>query len=597
MQPVLVSRSCFSASLVTLGNRQREFRRSVLRHPSQVRFVLLLCSISLTGLACPIVSAQETLALDEPTAEQQAVASRCIHAAALRSHIKFLADDLLEGRGPGSKADALTQKYIATQFESFGLQPAAPGGGWLQSVPLVGIRTRAPDTITLNSGDQSLQLRRHDDFVITSGKPEPSVRMENAELVFVGYGIVAPEYDWDDYKGTDLRGKVLVMVNNGPSDDPGLFAGRRRLYYGRWDYKYEMAAQQGAAGAIIIHTTESAGYPYQVVQTSWSGEEFELRGKAGPRLEMRGWLSEDAARKAIALSGNDLDALRGQAQTRAFRPVPLKTTVSVALACDVRQQDTANVIGLLPGSDPDRAKEMVIIMAHHDHLGVAEQPDSTGDRIYNGAVDNASGTAALLTIAHAFSELPQRPARSILFAAVGAEEQGLLGSAYFAQNPPTAPGYLAAVVNIDGVNIFGLTHDVNVIGLGKSSMDTIVERIVKFQRRVVTPDQFPDRGYYYRSDQFSLARIGVPGVYLHGGVQVVGKPDDWGRAQREEWIETHYHQPSDEYDDGWDLVGAVADVQLLFFTGLQAAWEAELPAWNAGDEFEAARTEALEQRE
>jgi Zn-dependent M28 family amino/carboxypeptidase len=561
------------------------------------RLVILRYTVFiLLGLVSRNATAQQASQLFEPTAEQQRVVDRCIHEAALRGHIRFLADDLLEGRGPGSRGDALTQKYIATQFQTLGLQPAAPDGSWLQSVPLVGVKSHAPATITLRHAEQSLQLRRHDDFVMVSGKPEPTASLTDAELVFVGYGMVAPEYQWDDYKGVDLRGKVLVMMNNDPSNDPALFAGRRRLYYGRWDYKYEMAAQQGAAGAIIIHTTESAGYPYQVVQTSWSGEEFELRGKSGPRLEIRGWFAEDAARRVVAMSGHDLDALRDAANNRDFRPVPLNTTLSVELKCDVREKDTANVFGLLPGSDPTLAKEMVIIMAHHDHIGIAEEPDETGDRIYNGAVDNASGTAALLCIAHAFDELPQRPPRSILFAAVGAEEQGLLGSAYFAAHPSTHPGYLAAVVNIDGVNTIGLTHDVNVIGLGKSSMDKFVQRTARWQKRVVTPDQFPDRGYYYRSDQFSLAKIGVPGVYLHGGVQVVGKPDGWGRTRREEWVETHYHQPSDEFSDDWDLEGAVADTRLLFFTALQTAHAKALPAWTAGDEFEAARKEALRNR-
>jgi hypothetical protein len=412
----------------------------------------------------------------------------------------------------------------------------------------------------------------------------------------VGYGIVAPEFDWDDYKGVDLKGKILLYMNNDPSDDPDLFAGKRRLYYGRWDYKYETAARLGAAGAIIIHTTESAGYPYQVVQTSWSGEEFELRDREGPRLQLKGWFAEEAARRVVELSGQDLDMLRAAAESRDFRPVALGTRLSIELTCAVRHQETANVLGLLPGCDAEMGKEMVVFMAHHDHLGMAQQRNEQGDQIYNGAGDNASGVAALLAIANAFSRCEEQPKRSILFAAVGAEEQGLLGSAYMAAHPPVPAGYLAAVINIDGINRIGPTHDVNVIGLGKSDLDTIVQQIATWQNRQVTADHFPDRGYYYRSDQFSLAKIGVPGVYLHSGIHVVGKPEGWGREQLEEWIRTKYHQPSDEFDPAWDLRGAVADAQLLFYTGWQVAQQRDLPRWLPGDEFEAARKTALDER-
>lgn len=529
------------------------------------------------------------------TAEDQKVAEKAIQEAALRGHIRFLADDLLEGRAPGTNGDLLTQRYLTAQFESLGLKPAAPEGGWLQPVPLVGVTTHVPDTVQFKHEANSLSLRRHEDFVFTSGKPAEQSGFENAELVFVGYGIIAPEFQWDDFKGMDLKGKVLVIMNNDPSDDPKLFAGKRRLYYGRWDYKYEMAAKQGAAGAIIIHTTPSAGYPFQVVQTSWSGEEFELRDTSGPRVEMRGWLTEDAARKVTMVSGHDLDKLRAAAESRDFRPVPLGTKLSVALKCTIREQDTANVLGILPGSDPKLAKEMVVFMAHHDHIGIASQPDATGDRICNGAVDNASGIGALLAIAEAFSRLPPPP-RSILFAAVGAEEQGLLGSAYLAQHPPAAPGNLAAVINMDGVNILGQTRDVQLIGSGKSSMDSIMETVAAWQGRVVTPDQFPDRGYYYRSDQFSLAKIGVPAIYLHCGTSVIGKPEGWGKQQLEEWTQTKYHQPSDEYADDWDLGGAVSDTRMLFFTGLITARQKEMPRWMPGDEFEAARQAALKNR-
>jgi Zn-dependent M28 family amino/carboxypeptidase len=554
-------------------------------------------------VAAAIVSSYLALALNcQPSFAQQAAPPEAAHVAAaelainepaLRGHIRFLASDLLEGRGPGSRGDELAQQYIAAQFESLGLKPILLGNSWFQSVPLVGVTARIPDTVTFRQGQQSLELKRHDDYVFACGNAQSEVAIDDAEVVFVGYGIEAPEYQWDDFKGADLRGKILLMMNNDPAGDPELFAGKRRLYYGRWDYKFESAARQGAAGAILIHATESAGYPYQVVQTSWSGEEFELDEAKGPRVKMRGWMTEDASRRMVKLTGKDLDALRAAAERRDFRPVPLGVTLSVAFSCDVRKGKTANVLGMLPGSDPKLARQAVIFMAHHDHLGVGERRNDEGDNIYNGAKDNASGTGALLTIARACAELPKRPARSILFAAVGAEEQGLLGSLYLAEHPPIEVGNMAAVINIDGINTLGPTRDVQVIGLGKSNLDELVGKVARWQKRAVTPDQFPDRGYYYRSDQFSLAKAGVPGVYLHSGTHVIGKPEGWGKKQIEEWTRTHYHQPSDEYQESWDLRGAVEDVRLLYYVGLQAAEQPALPQWNAGDEFEAARKAAL----
>ena len=464
------------------------------------------------------------LAITNQASAQPESGASLIDEASIRGHVQFLADDLLEGRGPGSRGDELTQLYIATQFETLGLHPAAGNGKWLQPFPLVGVRTIAPPNVVFKNGDKTVSLKSVEDFMSTIGRPAEKSRLNDAELVFVGYGIEAPEYDWDDYKDFDLTNKVLVMMNNDPASDPDLFAGRRRLYYGRWDYKYEIAAQKGAAGAIIIHTTPSAGYPWQVIQTSWSGEEFELLGNEGKRLELKGWGTEEGLREVVKLSGFDLDALREQAESRDFHPISLGTTLSIELEGVVRKQNTANVLGLLPGSDPELSDEVVIYMAHHDHLGMGVERDLRGDNIYNGAVDNATGVAALLTMAKAYGQMNPPPKRSILFAAVGAEEQGLLGSKFFAENPSLQPGNMAAVINMDGTNIIGRTHDVNVIGYGKSNLDTIVTAVAKSQKRIVTPDHFPDRGYYYRSDQFSLAKIGVPGVYLHSGIEVVGKP-------------------------------------------------------------------------
>ncbi len=553
----------------------------------------LIVSLALAQFSSFDAKAQEKVAA--PTDNEQAAAT-AINDAALRAHIRFLSDDLLEGRGPGTRGDQLAQRYIATQFEALGLKPAADNGSWYQPVPLVGTKTHPPATITFKHGDRSLELKYSLDFMANAGRPAQQLGFRDAEVVFVGYGIVAPEYDWNDYKDVDLKGKVFLIMNNDPSDDPELFAGRRRLYYGRWDYKYAMAAKMGAVGAIIIHTTASAGYPYQVVQTSWAGEEFELEGQVGPRNEMNGWLTEAAARRLAKLGGHDLDQLRAAAEHRKFRPIALGSTLSIDLRCESRKQKTANVLGLLEGSDPERKREVIIYMAHHDHIGMSATRDERGDNIYNGAIDNASGVAALLATARAYTQLKKRPARSILFAAVGAEEQGLLGSEYLAAHPPVPAGYLAAIMNIDGLNFYGRTRDVNVIGHGKSDLDRLVGAVARWQDRHVTPDRFPDRGFYYRSDQFSLAKVGVPGVYLHAGIDVIGKPAGWGQQQREDWEATNYHQPSDEYSDDWDLGGAIADARLLFYVGLRAAQQTNMPAWNPADEFEAARKRAIEQR-
>jgi len=535
-------------------------------------------------------AASSAPAFDPSPAEKDAAA--LVSEDAIRAHIRFLADDLLEGRAPGSRGDGLTQLYLSSEFQALGLKPGAPGGGWLQRFPLIGMDTQVPETIAFRKGSEDLRLRFREDFVALCPTGRPTGGVRDAEVVFVGYGMVAPEYRWDDFKDTDLRGKVLLIMNNDPSSSPDLFGGETRLYYGRWDYKYEMAARKGAAGAIIIHTTPSAGYPWTVVQTSFTGEQFDLKDRSGPVLEMAAWITEDKARSLARLGGADLDALRQAAERRDFRPAPLGVRLSLDLPSKVREVESANVLGLLPGSDPQRSRETLIITAHHDHLGVAAEGSGGADRIYNGAVDNASGAAVLLALARAHARLGPPP-RSILFATVAAEEQGLLGSAYLAAHPPVPAGLLAATINIDGINIWGRTRDVTMVGLGKSSLDEIVRAVAAWQGREVKPDQFPDRGFFYRSDQFSLAKIGVPGIYLDSGTDFPGRPPGWGKAQIEEWEKVHYHQPSDEYRADWDLSGAVDDARLLFYASLLIARSPDLPAWRAGDEFEAARKAAL----
>jgi Zn-dependent M28 family amino/carboxypeptidase len=529
-----------------------------------------------------------------PPVDATAQAAGVIAAPALRAHVKFLADDLLEGRLPGSRGDRLARAYVAARFEALGLEPAAPGGGWFQEVPLVGLTSRVEGPMQFTAGDRRLSLAFGDEMMAAAGVQRERAAWSDAEVVFVGYGITAPEFGWDDFKGVDVKGKVLLVMNNDPESDPALFGGPTRLYYGRWTYKYEEAARRGAVGAIIIHTTHSAAYPWQVVRTSWAGEKFELPDEGRPTVEVCGWATEAGSRAIAALGGQDLDALRAAAERRDFRPVPLGVKVSVSLQVGISHTASANVVARLPGRDPRRAGQAVLYTAHHDHLGTIQGAAPGGDAIYNGAVDNATGVAALLEIARAYTALPARPARSILFAAVAAEEQGTLGSDFLARHPPVPAGRLAAVINMDAMNVFGRTRDLTVVGFGKSTLDADVRAVAAQQGRTVKPEGHPDRGAYYRSDHFPFAKVGVPGAYVGAGDDFLGRPAGWGEATREAWGRANYHQPSDEWRDEFDLSGMVEDAQLLFRLGIRVADAPGLPTWRPGDEFAPARAAALE---
>jgi Zn-dependent M28 family amino/carboxypeptidase len=510
----------------------------------------------------------------------------------MRGIVIEISDDRYEGRGPGTRGDEMARRYLAERMEQLGLEPGAADGSWEQPFDLVGVNAVQPDTWTFSGHGNAMTLQQWEQFIVSSGVQQENVAIEDAELVFAGYAIQAPEYDWDDFKGMDLTGKVLLIMNNDPDWDPDLFAGEMRLWYGRWDYKYLSAARQGAAGAIIIHTSPSAGYPFQVVQTSWTGVQFELPAGDEPRTQVNGWVTEDTARELVAMAGHDLDDLREAAYNRDFEPVPLGITTSLAMDVEITRVQSANVLGLIPGSDPELQDEVVVYTAHHDHLGIGT-PDENGDAIYNGAMDNAAGVAQVLAIAKAIKALPEAPRRSVLINLVGAEEQGLLGSEYYAANPTFPPGKIAANLNYDGGNIWGHTHDVTFIGLGKSTIDEIAGLIAAEQGRKVKPDQFADKGYFYRSDQFSFAKIGVPAMYLDTGTEFVDRPPEWGREQQNHYTEVSYHQPSDEYDPSWNLDGMVDDALLGYWTGLAIANADEMPTWMPGDEFEAARIEAL----
>ncbi len=559
---------------------------------------LLGCTLTVGMLLA--TSATRADSGSSPAVVEPTPAGGPIDAAGLAATVRFLSSDALEGRGPGSRGDQVARLYLSSELEALGLVPGvgtgagagSPSPTWEQSFPMVGIDSQAPATWEFQAPGGRVALARREEFIAASGVQAATATIQDSEVVFVGYGIQAPEYGWDDFKGVDLRGKVLLMLNNDPDWDDALFAGKRRLYYGRWTYKYESAARQGAAGAVIIHTTPSAGYPFQVVQSSWSSEQFELPAGDEPRLQISGWTTEGAAEKLVALSGRKLSELVEAARSKSFRPVPLGIRTSLTLENQIRKVETANVAGLLPGSDPVLRDEVVVYTAHHDHLGVAS-PDKEGDTIYNGALDNATGCAQLLALARAFAALPERPRRSILFLFVAAEEQGLLGSRHYSTHPTFAPGKMAANINLDSANIYGRTRDVTYVGFGKSSLDAVVTAAAAAQGRVVHGDPAPEKGSFYRSDQFHFARIGVPAIYLDPGTEFVGAGAPAAKARQEAYDATCYHQPCDELNADWVWDGMLEDTRLALAIGTAIANADAMPTWNPGDEFEAAREAAL----
>ncbi len=503
----------------------------------------------------------------------------------LAAHVRFLSSDLLEGRGTGTRGDELARLYLATQLQSFGLLPGN-GDAWEQPVPILGITSEVTAPLTARGKGGEASFTAPDDYTAVAGSPTAEVAWRGAELVFVGYGITAPEQHWDDFGNVDVRGKVLLVMNNDPADDPERFAGKTRLYYGRWSYKFEEAARRGALGAIVIHTNESAGYPFQVIQASHGRENFWLPFAGQPALEVRSWCSEDAARKLCALGGHDLDELRAAAEKGNQPPTPLGVTLGLGLRNTPREMASANVLGVLPGSDAKLRDQYVVVTAHFDHLGIGKPKN--GDSIYNGAVDNASGCAGLLALAHACSRLETAPRRSILFLAVTAEESGLLGSQFYTEHPTVPKQQLVANFNVDGLNIWGRTEDLEFIGFGKNSLTALAETVAAGFGRHIAPDSNPDLGLFYRSDHFNFARIGVPAAYFKAGREFVDRPED-RRRMKASYTTVHYHQPSDEIAAWWNLAGAVADLELLLGCLRTCADADAAPTWTPGDEFEALR--------
>ena len=508
--------------------------------------------------------------------------------------IKTLASDKFEGRGPGSNGEKLTVEFLSQRFKSLGLKPGNPNGAYVQNVPMVGITAKPAQELTLTSKDgKKLPLKFGVDYVAFSNRVMPQTGFD-ADLVFVGYGVVAPEYGWDDYKGLDVRGKILVMlVSDPPVPDPKdpkqldakMFGGKAMTYYGRWTYKYEIAAEKGAAGCLVIHETSPAGYPFSVVTGSWGKERFTLAGPDNNmgRIPVEGWITDTRARELF-----DLAALKKTAISKDFKPVPLPWRGQIKLENAIRRIESQNVIGKLEGGDPKQRDEYVLYMAHWDHLGIGPA-NAKGDNIYNGAVDNASGTAALLQLAQAFTKLPKPPRRSMLFLAVTAEEQGLIGSEYYGSFPLYPLKKTAAVINMDGMNMLGKTSDVVVIGLGMSTLDDEVQAVAKLQERRVEPDAEPEKGFYYRSDHFSFAKQGVPALDPGEGVHYVGRPSDWGMKMRERYTNDDYHKPTDDVKSDWDLSGAIQDMELLYQVGLRVANSTVWPQWKPGTEFKAKR--------
>ncbi len=523
---------------------------------------------------------------DDPGIEQAALR---IDAASLAQGVQDLSADSMGGRAPSSTGEERTVRYLTRRFEELGLEPGA-GNGWTQDVALVSL-TADPGMGARVGGRGTVNHLRHGtDYVAVAGGVSDTVALDQSPLVFAGYGIVAPEIGWNDYEGLDARGKTVVLLVNDPGYETGddRFDGRAMTYYGRWTYKYEEAARQGAAGVMIVHRTGPAGYPWAVVEAGWSGKQFMLeQADDGTTPIVQGWFSEETARTVLAQARYDLDSLATAAGQDGFRGVNLGLDLSLELSNEVTRSVSRNVIARIPGrSRPD---EHVLFMGHWDHLGI--DPALAVDSIYNGALDNASGTAGLLELAEAFMALDRRPERSILFVALTAEEQGLLGSLHYASDPVWPLETTVAAINVDGLNIWGPTRDIVVVGYGKSELDSVLTGVATEKGRTLSPDGEPEKGYFFRSDHFEFAKRGVPALFTNPGFDDLRYGEDWARAKHEQFTAERYHKPADEYDPTWNLDGAVEDLRLLFEFGFQLADSDTWPNWYEGSEFRVVRDE------
>jgi Zn-dependent M28 family amino/carboxypeptidase len=540
-----------------------------------------------------------SLFASDELAERLQPALEAITPDGLLAHIKVLASDEFEGRAPGSKGEELSVTYIADQFKKIGLKPGNPDGTYMQEVPLAGITSEPRMSFTV--GDKTMDLKYADDFVASSARLQPEIKIDKSDVVFVGYGVVAPEYGWDDYKNVDVRGKTLLMlIGDPPVPDPKdsskldekTFKGKAMTYYGRWTYKYEIAAQKGAAAAIIIHETEPAAYPWQVVRSSWGKENFELDtpNKNMGAVAARSWITLDAAKKLIADGGQDFDALKKSAVTKEFRPAVLNAKANIEIKQQIRAFKSHNVIAELEGSDSKLRDEYVIYTAHWDHLG--RHPELQGDQIFNGAIDNASGVASVIQIAAAFSKVNPPPKRSMLFMATTAEEAGLLGAKFYAEHPLYPLKKTLADINLDSMNVWGKARDIEDLSLGFSTLDDLLAAAAKRQGRSAIPDSRPDKGKIYRADNFEFSKVGLPSLYVGKSEHLLSRPEN-GPLRSDEFDATDYHQVTDEVRPDWDLSGAVQDVQLLFEVGYQVANGDKFPEWKPTSEFKAKRDAML----
>ncbi|MDE2973928.1 MAG: M28 family metallopeptidase [Gemmatimonadota bacterium] len=540
---------------------------------------------TLLAFAAPAACGDASTDARDPAANGVAAMSVENFAEAVRT----LSSDEFEGRAPSTPGEELTVAYLVDKFRAAGLEPGN-GDSFFQNVPLVALTERGRPELAIKAGDARLGYAWPEDFVAWTRRVVENESIADSEMVFVGYGAVAPEYGWNDYEGVDAAGKTVVMLVNDPgfaTQDTALFRGNAMTYYGRWTYKFEEAARQGAAGAIVVHEEAAAGYPWSVVSGGWTGPQFDQAGEGGNmhRIPVEAWVRTEVAREIFAAAGHDYDALAGAAARPGFRAVPLGTSASVAVSFDIGRSESKNVLALLPGSE--RPEELIVYTAHWDHFGVGDE--TLEDPIFNGAFDNATGTAGLIELARAFRALPERPARSVLFLAVTAEEQGLLGSAYYAANPVYPTANTVATINIDGLNVDGPMNDITVVGMGASELDDVLAAAAGRTGRTLRPDPEPEKGFYYRSDHFSFAQAGVPSLYTDSGIDHVEHGTEWTLERRADYTRNRYHKPGDEFDPAWDLTGALDDLELLFRVGYRLATSEDWPNWREGNEFRAIR--------
>ena len=513
------------------------------------------------------------------------------NADSLKLHVAELSHDSLQGRKPFTPGETKTIAYLQKQFKAAGLEPGN-GNSYIQEVPMVNIQTTAAADMQATTSKGSFKLKGFDDYVIWTDKITDKVSFENDEVVFAGYGVVAPEYNWDDYAGLDVKGKIVMVMVNDPgfaTGDSSLFKGKTMTYYGRWTYKFEEAARQGAKGCLIVHTTEGASYPFTVVQNNWNASKLRLddRGKSNVYTDINGWLSLPAAKKLVAAAGQDSTNFFAQADKKGFKPLALDLKLSTSVAVKTIFNKSQNVVGKITGAK--RPDEVIIYSSHWDHLGIGKA-DETADSIYNGAFDNASGTAGLIELARAFKSMKVQPERTIILLAVTAEEQGLWGSAYYAQNPIYPTSKTVANINIDGLNPFGKTKDIIIVGEGQSELEEYLKEAAEKAGRVIAFENHPEAGYYYRSDHFNFAKVGVPALYTSNGIDVIGKEPGYGEKQDAEYTEKHYHRPSDEFDAAtWSFEGGIDDLKLFFQVGKRLAFEEKMVQWKDGSEFKAIR--------